>query len=143
AGTTLLSGGQVSPDGRHLAFTLEDNRSGTTQLWIRVLESGESRSLPGTLGAVRPFWSPDSQSIGFFANGTLKKVGLIDDQPRSLAKVLLLRSTVATWSVSGRIVYSDNGALYTVPSTGGTSSILRTPDPQAGEQTYYWPQFLP
>jgi dipeptidyl aminopeptidase/acylaminoacyl peptidase len=66
AGTALVSGGVLSPDGRYVAFVAQDNRSGTHQLWIRALDAPEARALPGTDGAARPFWSPDSQRLGFF-----------------------------------------------------------------------------
>ena len=52
----------LSPNGRQLAFT--DGR----QLWIRSLDSLESRALPGTEDAQAPFWSPDGRSIGFFTD---------------------------------------------------------------------------
>jgi DNA-binding winged helix-turn-helix (wHTH) protein len=70
-GTVILSGGTLSPDGRTLAFVAEDVQSGTTRLWVRPLASASARVLEGTDSALRPFWSPDSQSLGFIANGRL------------------------------------------------------------------------
>jgi len=66
-GATLVSGGQLSPDGRQLAFVAQDERSGETHIWLRNLDAAEARPLPGTEGALRPFWSPDGRQIGFFA----------------------------------------------------------------------------
>ena len=43
-------------------------------MWIRTLDSLTSVSIKGTEGATDPFWSPDSRSIGFFAQGKMKKV---------------------------------------------------------------------
>ena len=48
--------------------------SGNTRLWVRALNSLTAEALNGTVGAIYPFWSPDSRSIGFFADGKLKKV---------------------------------------------------------------------
>ena len=62
----------VSPDGRHVAF-VATSKAGSS-IWVRSLASVEPQELPGTDGARNPFWSPDSQSIGFFANNQVKKV---------------------------------------------------------------------
>src|SRR5262249_47089267 len=54
----------ISPDGGKVVFsTFVD---GKPQLWLRTIESGQSRLLEGTEGAWLPFWSPNSTSIGFW-----------------------------------------------------------------------------
>src|SRR5688572_15032773 len=53
----------VSPDGRYLAMV--PLLLGTTQLWVRALDEAAARPLPGTEAALLPFFSPDSQWIGF------------------------------------------------------------------------------
>ena len=62
----------VSPDGRHVAFVA--NSKAGSSLWVRSLAAVDPRPLRGTEGARNPFWSPDSQSIGFFAGNQLKTV---------------------------------------------------------------------
>src|SRR5262249_19133949 len=63
----------LSPDGRKLALAL--SRPGEPpRIWVRSLDSLVVQPLEGTEGATDPFWSPDSRFIGFFADGTLKKV---------------------------------------------------------------------
>ena len=62
----------VSPDGRTIAMVLR--RQGKEQIWVRSLDALEPVALAGTDGAADPFWSPDSQWIGFFADARLKKV---------------------------------------------------------------------
>jgi hypothetical protein len=66
-GTSLASGGLLSPDSRYLVFVAQDENSGKTQLWLRALDSADARPVDGTEGASRPFWSPDGQFIGFFS----------------------------------------------------------------------------
>ena len=63
----------VSPDGQTLAFAATD-ASGKSFLWIRALSSPEAQRIEQTEGALLPFWSPDSQFIGFWAGAKLKKV---------------------------------------------------------------------
>ena len=40
--------------------------------------------LSGTNGASFPFWSNDNQSVGFFADGKLKKIAVIGGPPQTL-----------------------------------------------------------
>ena len=63
---------QLSPDGRRVAF-IAYSKAGSS-LWVRSLAAVDPRPLRGTEGARNPFWSPDSQSIGFFAGNQLKTV---------------------------------------------------------------------
>jgi len=86
----------ISPDGRALAFVATS--SGSPKLWIRQLDSTAARDLPGTEGARFPFWSPDSRSIGFFANGKLQLIDLEGGPAAILATAPNPRG--ATWSSS-------------------------------------------
>jgi hypothetical protein len=62
----------LSPDGTHLAYVA--TQGGTQQLYLRAMDALEARPIPGTEGGVNPFFSPDGQLIGFFADGKLKKI---------------------------------------------------------------------
>lgn len=64
---------KLSPDGCYLAFNGIDEQ-GNARIWLRALSASEARALPGTEGPTRPFWSPDSSYLGFFADGKLKKI---------------------------------------------------------------------
>ena len=51
-------------------------------LWVRALdESLHAKPIPGTEDAGAPFWSPDSQNVGFFANQFLKRVRIVNGTP--------------------------------------------------------------
>ena len=63
----------LSPDGRKLAY-VADGADGQSRLWIRSMDSLESRPLAGTEGAVSPFWSPDSRFIAFGVGNKLKRM---------------------------------------------------------------------
>src|SRR5579864_1260549 len=56
----------LSPDGQMLAFAATD-ASGQSSLWIRPLSSSEAQPIAQSEGALLPFWSPDSQFVGFRA----------------------------------------------------------------------------
>ena len=143
AGTTLASGGTLSPDGRYLAFLAQDASSGRTHLWLRALDAPVPHVVPGTDGAFQPFWSPDSQSIGFFADGRLKRVGVGGVPPQTLAAVGY-RPSGGAWSPRGVIIYADRlSRLFSVPEVGGDSTPVTSLDRSRGEIGHHAPQFLP
>ena len=87
----------VSPDGSRVAF-LADNAEGKRLLWVRSMDSLSAQPLVGTDGASAPFWSPDSRSIGYFANGKLFKVEAAGGRAQALCDVL---ETGGAWNRTG------------------------------------------
>jgi eukaryotic-like serine/threonine-protein kinase len=133
----------LSPDGRYLAFVAT---VGTTPfLWLRPLDSQTANRLGGTEGAVGPFWSPDSQSIGFFATGKLTRIGVDGGDPQTLAETNGLGG--ASWSREGVILVAPatggEGGLVRVPASGGAISPVTRLDPAHGDTNNVWPHFLP
>jgi DNA-binding winged helix-turn-helix (wHTH) protein/Tol biopolymer transport system component len=142
-GTQLSSGGVLSPDGRYLVFVSHNQTSGRDQLWLRPLDSAAPRLVAGTEGAFRPFWSPDSQTLGFFADGKLKRVGVDGGAPQTLASVGY-RPSGGSWSSRGVILYADRiSQLFSVPDNGGTPAPATALDRGRGEFGHHDPQFLP
>ena len=138
----------ISPDGRHVAFVSGD---GDGTLWVHDFENDEdqSRELAGTEGANDPFWSPDSQWIGFAAADELKKVS-IDDGPEVVLCRLLDRSFWGgTWSPDGRsIVFAVHNPgslprLYEVDARGGEPELLFEPSDEERKMGFGHPHFLP
>ncbi len=106
----------ISPDGRTIAFVATSD--GKSRLWVRGLDSATARPLTGTDGAMHPFWSPDSRSIGFFADNKLRRVELDGGSVRGLANVY--RGTGGAWSRDGVILFSSLGdPISRVPAVGG------------------------
>jgi serine/threonine protein kinase len=64
----------LSPDGTHLAYAAI--QGGASQIYLRAMDSLEARPIPGTEGGLSPFFSPDGQWLGFFADQKLKKVSV-------------------------------------------------------------------
>ena len=132
----------VSPDGRLLTFTATD-LSGARHLWVRALDSPRSRRLEETEGALFPFWSPDSRSIGFFVPGKLKRVDVSGGQPQELCEAPDGRG--GTWNRSGVIVFAPatDAPLLQTSSTGSMPKPLTALDQSRHEITHRWPVFLP
>ena len=139
--TDGATGGQVtiSPDGRRLAFVAAAP-NGTEGLWVRPLDSLAAEALPGTEGASYPFWSPDSQFVGFFAQLKLKKVEATGGPVQTLCEAVLPRG--GTWNRAGVIVFAANAGqqLFRVSSAGGQATPLALDQPN---RENYWPDFLP
>ena len=138
-GTATLASFAISPDGRTVVFNGDGPRG--PQLWVRPLDSTSARPLEGTEGGQYPFWSPAGRSVGFFANGKLKRTEIDGGQPQSLADVLTPAG--GTWNADGTILYvpASRGNTFRVSETGGGSSELaprRTP-----RLATMLPQFLP
>ena len=64
----------ISPDGNRIVFRVP--KSFAALLFMRDLNSSESLVIPGTEGAVNPFFSPDGQWVGFFSPGKLQKISV-------------------------------------------------------------------
>ena len=107
----------LSVDGTQLAFIA--NRDRVPVVWVRALDAGESRPLPGTEGASFPFWSPDGRSLGFFANDKLKRIDVAGGVPLVVADAPNARG--GTWNADGVILFAPGVAapIVRVPARGG------------------------
>jgi serine/threonine protein kinase len=137
---TLLSGPDVpfavSPNGRNIAYVTV-GRDDTSRLAVQSLGSAEHKLLPGTEGASTPFWSPDSEWIGFFAANSLKKVRVSTGLAQTIAHDVSTTFSGASWSVHDDIVFpSFVGVLTRVGANGG-------PLTQLNLQRVFSAQFLP
>jgi Tol biopolymer transport system component len=132
----------VSPDGTKLAFA-SIGIDGTTSLWVRDLEALAARQLPGTEGALHPFWAPNGRSLGFFAAGKLKTIRVAEGPPHVLCDVFHPRG--GSWSSQGFIVFAPNVGdhLYRVPDSGGTPEPATELNGNRMESSHQWPHFLP
>jgi serine/threonine protein kinase len=132
----------ISPDGRRGVF-IADLGSNKRGLSLLTLATGERHPLPGTHDAAYPFWSPDSQSIGFFAEGKLKRVAAAGGAPQEICDAPNGRG--GSWSSGDRILFepSYEAPLSIVSASGGAVSAATRLDPSRHEAGHKWPLFLP
>jgi Tol biopolymer transport system component len=130
----------ISPDGQKMAF--EGTSVGGSQLWLRRLDSVSARPLAGTERASLPFWSPDSRSVGFFADGQLKRIDIDGGSVQTLANANL--GFGGAWNKDGVILFSPapSNPIFRIPATGGKpAAVTHVVTPQ--QQHHYGPAFLP
>lgn len=141
-GTTLVTGGAMSPDGRSLAFVTIDP-FGTTALWVQALGSLDAVRLPDTEGARAPIWLAGGQSLVFNANRKLKQVRLSDKTVQTLASITLADfKDHGGASGAGGVVYAttEGGPLQKRDAAGMFVQATRLAE---GERVHMFPSFLP
>ena len=130
----------LSPLGTHLVYVAQ--RDGVPRLYLRQLDSFDTRPMPGTEGAMSPFFSPDGQWVGFGADGRLKKVSIAGGSPVVLADAPVLFG--GTWGPDDTIVFAGTDVgMSRVSSAGGPVTPATALNGAAGEGGHLWPEFLP
>jgi serine/threonine-protein kinase len=132
----------LSPDGTRLAY-LASSADQKRRIYVRSLDQLLATALSGTENAGDPFFSPDGQWIGFFADGKLKKISVQGGAAVTLCDAPDDRG--GSWGADGTVVFTKGtaSALFKVSSAGGTPQPLTALDKQTGEVTQRWPQVLP
>jgi eukaryotic-like serine/threonine-protein kinase len=139
AGLEIGSALALSPDGTRLVYAAR--QGGGQQLYLRPLGGLEAQPIPGTEGAAEPFFSPDGQWLGFFADGKLKKISVTGGEALSLADAVDPRG--ASWGSQGMIVFVPRRAstLQKMSDAGGPPEPLTRFVKE--EDSHRWPEFLP
>jgi eukaryotic-like serine/threonine-protein kinase len=135
----------MAPDGRTVAVTGREESERAKTLWLYEIGARRGRSLPDTDGADFPFWSPDGKSLGFFAEGKLKKLDVAGGPVQTICDAPSGRG--GTWNKNGVIIFTPSGqladGLYRVSEAGGAAARISLPDAALGEDSHRWPVFLP
>jgi serine/threonine-protein kinase len=134
AGSAVVA---LSPDGTRLAYIVNDG------LYLRALDQLDAVLIAGGEGPASPrtpFFSPDSQWVGFWQAGQLKKISVSGGAPVSLCP---LQGTPfgATWTANNTILVGRGvGGISRVSANGGPLEPIITLD--AGRRAH-GPQLLP
>ena len=124
----------LAPDGQSFVYSAAD------RLYVRPMNGLEARPIPGTEEKpLDPFFSPDSQSVAYFADGTLKKIALSGGPPVPIARNVTA-PLGASWNSDGTILYGQPQGIFRVSAEGGTPQLVIRAE--QGERLY-GPELLP
>ncbi|MGO9123332.1 MAG: protein kinase domain-containing protein [Terriglobales bacterium] len=134
-----FGGAVISPDGKRLAIPATTPNG--SELWVRDLASGKAAAVPGTQGVTFPFWSPDSNLVGFFSNGKLRTVAASGGPVQTICDAPAGRG--GAWSQAGVILFTPNieEPLFKVAEGGGVPVAITKLG--AKGHTHRNPIFLP
>jgi eukaryotic-like serine/threonine-protein kinase len=131
----------LAPAGTQLVYVA--THAGIRQLYVRSMDSFEGKPISGTQGASAPFFSPDGQWVGFFAEGKLKRVPITG----GFSQILCDASSPfgGSWGPNDTIFFAPAAlsGLWQVSAQGGTPRPFTKLDRQKGEISHRWPQVLP
>ena len=135
----------LAPNGHTVAAVGYSETARTNDLWLYDVGSQAPREVAQTEDASFPFWSPDGKSVGFFADGKLKKLDISGGPVQVICDAPSARG--GTWNRDGVIVLNPSGhlsgGLYRVSAAGGTAIRVTAPDAARGVNSHRWPVFLP
>jgi eukaryotic-like serine/threonine-protein kinase len=120
--STLLD---VSPDGRSLVYV--GVSGGSSRIFERRLDSFEVHPLPGTEGAIHPFFSPDGRWLGFLTNDKVKTYSFATGTSSTIGDVTT--GIVGTWTKDDQIfVAAEEGRrLLRMNPKGGAPVLVAGP----------------
>ena len=133
----------LSPDGLNLTLSAI-GKEGKLVLWLRRLDAMHPAAIPGTEGGVAPFWSPDSRHIAFFADQSLKRIGIDGGAAQTICAAEAMPGG-GTWNRDGVILFApgQGSTIYQVPASGGNPQPILKLNAGRFERAHLWPQFLP
>jgi dipeptidyl aminopeptidase/acylaminoacyl peptidase len=109
----------LSPEARRVAYA-----SGGL-LWIRDLDRLEPTAVAGSEGASAPFWSPDGESLGYFAERAVWHIPVAGGRPTLLTQVPPGTSNTGLWLPDDRILFTTGASgVLEVSARGGPARPL-------------------
>ena len=110
----VLTGPEVSPDGKSVAFMRGNPNTGNTQIMVMDRDGGNARNIP-QINGWDPTWSPDSSQI-LFASGVDGAVQLFvvnrdGGGLRQISNLPAIRGR-SDWSPDGRFIVTYSGPAW-------------------------------
>ncbi len=136
----------ISADGSSVVYLAKEDE-GASKLYLRPLDSYETRALEGTENAEAPFFSPDGRWVGFFGVDGIYKVAVGGGStPVPICSLPLIDRPSASWAQDETIYFSRGinaeGRIERVPAAGGEPTGLTVPDFAEGDSWHGMPQLL-
>jgi serine/threonine-protein kinase len=116
----------LSPDGSRIVFVARKPEEGVNRLYTQRTNQLDAVAIPGTDGAMAPFFSPDGRNVGFVgSSGSIRRVGVDGGPVQTVTIDSAVTQSAPTWADDEHIVFlgADN-ALHRVNSVGGRAESL-------------------
>ncbi len=124
-GTWNVGQPAISPDGTMVAYVDQD------RIWLRHLDSWDTRQVQESERGVIPFWSPDSRWLAFARGAELVKVDASGGKPIVITRAPTEFEMLGggAWGSNGLIYFStgDSG-IHRVSADGGVAETYVAPD---------------
>ena len=131
----------ISPDGTLAVSLAGEGPTDRQRLFFRRLDQMTTTALPGTEGALMPFFSPDGRSVGFWAGNQLKTIRL--DAAASPVVICAAGSFLGgAWAADGTIIFGSSDGLLRVGPDGGVPRRVTTAKRSTSEVDHR-PRILP
>ena len=129
----------ISNDGTRIAVVA--TRGPVRQLYVRSVKDVTLRAMPGTEGALQPFFKPDGREIAFFADQQLKVISSDGGPARVVCQAVFPLG--GAWGDDDVIVFAAGAqtGLSRVAASGGTPEPLTAIG--TGELSHRFPHVLP
>jgi Tol biopolymer transport system component len=134
----------LSPDGSKLVYNAR-GLAGLLRMWLRSMDTLESRLLPGTemQNATPMFWSFDSRFVLLGMNGKVKKIDVTGGSPITLCDASNL-VVGGTGNRGGVILFGQSpGVIQRVALSGGAPSAVTALNAARSDISHAYPVFLP
>ncbi|MFN7936756.1 MAG: protein kinase [Bryobacteraceae bacterium] len=112
----------LSPDGRRILFpTLDKARN--SMLWVRSLDSLQSRVLEGTMEGKFAIWSADGKQIAFVQDNVIKRMPAAGGAIQKVVE--FANANLCAWDEKGVLYFTAQGRpIFRVAASGGSPELL-------------------
>ncbi|MDW7681468.1 MAG: protein kinase, partial [bacterium] len=136
----------VSPNGENVVYVgQEDN---VTMLYLRPINSFKATPIEGSQRASSPFFSADGKWLGFYADGTLKKVSIFGGVPEPLIELSSFLG--ACWSRKDIIYLASKKSeaeqdviIFNISANGGELAPVTQIKDTVNKVWHCYPELLP
>jgi len=113
----------IAPDGSSIVYA--DSSAGAFRLFRKLRGEAVGSPIPGTEGALTPFFSPDGRWVGYLTlDRQVRKVPLEGGGSVALADDADVTLSSGAWLEGGMIVYGSRAGITMIPEDGGPGETL-------------------